>query len=197
MASETAEDVLFPGIDVWVERVSDASGVLVVEAVSTARPGRCPDCRKLPILLLMGAQQPLDRHAVDCVTTICLAAHLSGQIRDVNDDARAGQLSFAEAELRAFGVAPADLGRATSTPQVRELIRFQTDRAAQLCAEGRTKLDTLAQPARRDAATMLAMTEATITRIRQADHDVLARNVTIGRTRKLAIAASAFLRPRA
>ncbi|CAL9329990.1 ISL3 family transposase [Streptomyces sp. enrichment culture] len=46
MASKTVEAVLFPGIDVRVERVSDSSDVLVVEAVSTARPGRCPDCRK-------------------------------------------------------------------------------------------------------------------------------------------------------
>ncbi|WP_405606447.1 transposase family protein [Streptomyces sp. NBC_00076] len=46
MASKTVEDVLFPGIDVGVEGVSDASGILVVEAVSTARPGRCPNCRK-------------------------------------------------------------------------------------------------------------------------------------------------------
>ncbi|MDN3028359.1 hypothetical protein [Streptomyces sp. S.PB5] len=46
MASKTVEAVLFPGIDVRVERVSDSSDVLVVEAVSTARPGQCPDCRK-------------------------------------------------------------------------------------------------------------------------------------------------------
>ncbi|MEU8034368.1 transposase family protein [Streptomyces sp. NPDC049099] len=46
MASKTVEDVLFPGIDVRVERVNDFSSFLVVEAVSTARPGRCPDCRK-------------------------------------------------------------------------------------------------------------------------------------------------------
>jgi transposase len=31
---------------VRVEGVSDSSGILVVEAVSTARPGRCPSCRK-------------------------------------------------------------------------------------------------------------------------------------------------------
>ncbi|MGW4821963.1 integrase core domain-containing protein [Streptomyces sp. NPDC004227] len=46
MASKTVEDVLFTGIDVRVERVCDSSDALVVEAVSTARPGRCPDCRK-------------------------------------------------------------------------------------------------------------------------------------------------------
>src|ERR1043166_1448860 len=46
MASKTVEAVLFPGIDVRVECVSDSSDVLVVEAASTARPGRCPDCRK-------------------------------------------------------------------------------------------------------------------------------------------------------
>ncbi|MFG2133008.1 transposase family protein [Streptomyces sp. NPDC048751] len=34
------------GIDVRVECVSDSFDVLTVEAASTARPGRCPDCRK-------------------------------------------------------------------------------------------------------------------------------------------------------
>ncbi|MFD9434160.1 transposase family protein [Streptomyces sp. NPDC060002] len=29
-----------------MERVSDSSVALVVEAVSTGRPGQCPDCRK-------------------------------------------------------------------------------------------------------------------------------------------------------
>ncbi|WP_371583957.1 transposase family protein [Streptomyces sp. NBC_01314] len=46
MSSKAVEAVLFPGIDVRVGRVSDSSDVLVVEAVSTAGPGRCPDCRK-------------------------------------------------------------------------------------------------------------------------------------------------------
>ncbi|MFF3565402.1 ISL3 family transposase [Streptomyces sp. NPDC002574] len=46
MVSKTVEAVLFPGIDVRVEHVSDSADVLVVEVVSTARPGRCPDCRK-------------------------------------------------------------------------------------------------------------------------------------------------------
>ncbi|MFF5030158.1 hypothetical protein ACFY2J_38965 [Streptomyces collinus] len=46
MASRAVEDVLFPGIDVRVEGVSDSSGILVVEAVSTARPGRCPNGRR-------------------------------------------------------------------------------------------------------------------------------------------------------
>ncbi|MFG3266332.1 transposase family protein [Streptomyces bobili] len=44
VAIKSVEDVLFPGISVRLERVSDSSDVLVVEAVSTGRPGRCPDC---------------------------------------------------------------------------------------------------------------------------------------------------------
>jgi hypothetical protein len=46
MASKTVEAVLFPGIDVRVECVSGFCDVLVVEAASKTRPGRCPDCRK-------------------------------------------------------------------------------------------------------------------------------------------------------
>ncbi|MEV0981134.1 transposase family protein [Streptomyces sp. NPDC049915] len=46
MASNTVKDLRFPRIDVRVERVSDSTDVLVVKVVSTAPPGRCPDCRK-------------------------------------------------------------------------------------------------------------------------------------------------------
>lgn len=42
MASKTVEDVLFPGIDVRVERVVDSSDALLVEAVATGRPGPVP-----------------------------------------------------------------------------------------------------------------------------------------------------------
>lgn len=60
MASKTVEDVLFPGINVRVERVSDSSGGLVVEAVSTSRPGRCPDCRKQARRVHSSYQRSLD-----------------------------------------------------------------------------------------------------------------------------------------
>lgn len=46
VASKTVEDALFSGIGVRGERVGDSSGALVVEAVSTGRPGRYPDRRK-------------------------------------------------------------------------------------------------------------------------------------------------------
>lgn len=45
VALKSVEDVLFSGISVRVEQVSDSLDGLVVEAVSTSRPGRCPDCR--------------------------------------------------------------------------------------------------------------------------------------------------------
>ncbi|MDL2082169.1 transposase family protein [Streptomyces sp. GXMU-J15] len=60
MVSKTVEDVLFPGIDVRVEEVSDSSGTLVVEAVSTARPGRCPNCRKQARRIHSTYQRTLD-----------------------------------------------------------------------------------------------------------------------------------------
>lgn len=60
MASKTVEDVLFPGIGVRVERVSDSCGALVVEAVSTGRPGRCPDCRKQARRVQSTYQRTLD-----------------------------------------------------------------------------------------------------------------------------------------
>jgi hypothetical protein len=60
VASKTVEDVLFTGIDVRVERVSDSSDALVVEAVSTARPGWCPDCGKRAMRVHSTFQRTLD-----------------------------------------------------------------------------------------------------------------------------------------
>lgn len=60
MASKAVEDVLIPGIGVRMERVSNSSGALVVEAVSTGRPGRCPDCRKHARRVHSSFQRSLD-----------------------------------------------------------------------------------------------------------------------------------------
>ncbi|MGW1871583.1 transposase family protein [Streptomyces mauvecolor] len=60
VASKTVEDVLFPGIPVRVECVSDSSGTLVVEAVSTGRPGRCPSCQKQARRVHSSYQRRLD-----------------------------------------------------------------------------------------------------------------------------------------
>ncbi|MEU9989042.1 transposase family protein [Streptomyces sp. NPDC048045] len=59
MASKTVEDVLFPGIDVRVERVDNSSDLLVV-VVSTGRPGRCPNCRKWARRVHSSYQRSLD-----------------------------------------------------------------------------------------------------------------------------------------
>ncbi|MFE5088645.1 transposase family protein [Streptomyces mirabilis] len=60
VASKTVEDVLFPGLGVRVERVSDSSGALVVDAVSIGRPGRCPGCRKQAKRVHSSYQRSLD-----------------------------------------------------------------------------------------------------------------------------------------
>ena len=66
MASKSVEAVLFPGIDVQVERVSDSSDVLVVEAVAIGRPGRCPDCLKRARRPHSTYQRALDERPLGC-----------------------------------------------------------------------------------------------------------------------------------
>ncbi|MET8030855.1 transposase family protein [Streptomyces avermitilis] len=43
-----------------MERVSDSSDALVVEAVAVGRPGRCPDCRKRARRIHSSYQRTLD-----------------------------------------------------------------------------------------------------------------------------------------
>ncbi|GGU48788.1 hypothetical protein GCM10010289_81640 [Streptomyces violascens] len=65
MAIKMVEDVLFPGIGVRIERVSPAPDGLVVEAVSTSRPGRCPDCRRRASRVHSSYQRRLSERPVE------------------------------------------------------------------------------------------------------------------------------------
>lgn len=46
VTSDAVEDVLFPGVDVRVEKTKAVPDGLVVEAASVGRPSRCTDCRR-------------------------------------------------------------------------------------------------------------------------------------------------------
>src|SRR4029077_678028 len=77
-----------------------------------------------------------DSRALDLAEKLGLAFQLTNIIRDVHDDYALGSVYLPEEDLERYGVSPADLGRKEATLGVRELLRFEADRAWQNYEEG-------------------------------------------------------------
>ena len=67
---------------------------------------------------------------------VCTALQLAEHWQDVGEDYRRGRIYLPREELERFGVQEADLGRGSATPEFRELMAFEVERARRLLAAG-------------------------------------------------------------
>jgi phytoene/squalene synthetase len=93
--------------------------------------------------------------------------------QDVAEDRRAGRIYLPLEDLEAHGVAETDLDRTVATSAVRQLIAFETDRAADLLDSGAPLVASLHGWARLAVAGYVAGGRAAIDAMRRADYDVL------------------------
>src|SRR5205807_5173842 len=77
-----------------------------------------------------------DARALDLAEKLGLAFQLTNIIRDVHEDYKLGRVYLPEEDLQRYGVSAEDFGRAEATLGVRELLRFEAERAWQLYEEG-------------------------------------------------------------
>jgi squalene synthase HpnC len=105
---------------------------------------------------------------------ICTALQLVEHWQDVAEDRRAGRIYLPAEDLARFGATPADLDKTTTPPPVRELLAFETDRAADLLRQGTPLVRDLGGWARLAVGGFLAGGLATVDALRRADYDVLA-----------------------
>jgi phytoene/squalene synthetase len=94
--------------------------------------------------------------------------------QDVGEDCRAGRIYLPQQDLRKYGVAASDLERDRATPQVRALMRFETDRAAAMLDEGAEIVRRLHGWARVAVAGFVAGGQATVYALRRTGGEVLA-----------------------
>jgi squalene synthase HpnC len=104
---------------------------------------------------------------------ICTALQLVEHWQDVAEDRRAGRIYLPLEDLEAHGVAETDLDRTVATSAVRQLIAFETDRAADLLDSGAPLVASLHGWARLAVAGYVAGGRAAIDAMRRADYDVL------------------------
>jgi len=82
-----------------------------------------------------------DPRALDLAEKLGLAFQLTNIIRDVNDDAALGRVYIPDEDLARYNVSPQDFAKNQATLGVRELLRFEADRAWQMYEEGAELLD--------------------------------------------------------
>jgi squalene synthase HpnC/squalene synthase HpnD len=137
---------------------------------------------------VFGFREP---RALDLAEKLGLAFQLTNIIRDVRADYALGRVYLPGEDLARYGVAAEDLGRNEATLGVRELLRFEADRAWGFYAEG-SKLLALVDEDSRSALWLLVRTySALLARIEAGDFAVFAERVRLSKKDKLYFAGLA------
>jgi squalene synthase HpnC len=132
-----------------------------------------------------------DPRALDLAEKLGLAFQLTNIIRDVHEDYAVGRIYIPEEDLARYGVSSQDFGKSEATLGVRELLRFETDRAWQCYEEG-SALFGLIDPESRGALWLLAHTySALLARIESLDFAVFGERVRLSKAEKMLFIAKA------
>jgi squalene synthase HpnC len=107
---------------------------------------------------------------------VCTALQLLEHWQDVGEDRRAGRVYLPQEDLRRYGVGEDDLDQVSAGPKLRELMRFEIERAAGMLGEGMAIVRHLQGWGRISVAGFVAGGQATISALRQTDGDVLGRS---------------------
>jgi len=134
-----------------------------------------------------------DPRALDLAEKLGLAFQLTNIIRDVREDYAAGRVYLPEEDLARYSVSPEDFGRTEATLGMRELLRFEADRAWQSYEDG-AALFGLIDPESRAALWLLAHTySALLARIEALDFAVFGERIRLSRAEKMIFTAKARL----
>jgi len=132
-----------------------------------------------------------DHRALDLAEKLGLAFQLTNIIRDVRDDYAMGRVYLPDEDLAQYNVKPEDFSRSEGTLGVRELLRFEAQRAWQCYEEGAALLS-LVEPESRPALWLLVHTySALLARIEDLDYAVFGERVRLSKAEKLVFIARA------
>jgi squalene synthase HpnC len=143
------------------------------------------------VLCIFGAATP---ERIELSDRICTALQLAEHWQDVAEDLARGRIYLPADDLARFGVTEADLAQPAAGPGVRDLMRFETDRARQLLDQGAPLVGTLRGAARLAVAGYLAGGRAALAAIRAQQYDVLSDTARPRKPRMAVELAKAYAR---
>jgi squalene synthase HpnC len=132
-----------------------------------------------------------DPRALDLAERLGLAFQLTNIIRDVHDDYALGRVYLPEEDLTRYGVSREDFGKSEATLGVRELLRFEADRAWQCYEEGRVLLGLIDAESRSALWLLVHTYSALLARIEAVDFAVFGERVRLSKAEKMLFIAKA------
>jgi squalene synthase HpnC len=145
------------------------------------------------VLYIFGAATP-DR--IRLSDRICTALQLAEHWQDVAEDLAQGRIYLPAEDLERFSITEADLAEPKAGQAVKDLMRFETDRAQALLDEGAPLVGTLRGAARLAVAGYLAGGRAALAAIRAQRYDVLSATARPRKPRMAVELAKAYTRGR-
>jgi len=137
---------------------------------------------------IFGFRSPL---ALELAEKLGLAFQLTNIIRDVHEDYAAGRVYVPGEDLEHFGVAKEDFGRNEATLGVRELLRFEADRAWNLYQDGAKLLGLIEEDSRGTLWLLVHTYSALLARIEAVEFAVFGPRVRLSKAEKLKLIAKA------
>ena len=132
-----------------------------------------------------------DPRALDLAEKLGLAFQLTNIIRDVHEDAALGRIYIPDEDLARYNVSPGDFAKKEATLGVRELLRFEADRAWQMYEEGAELLDLIDVDSRGTLWLLVHTYNALLARIESLDFAVFGERVRLSKTEKMMFMARA------
>ncbi len=120
--------------------------------------------------------------------TLGIALQLINIIRDVDEDRVLGRVYLPQDELAAFGVE-----ELAPSPEFRELMAFEAERARTYLAEGLRLLESLDRRSALCVGTFAGLYRETLDRIEAGGFDVFGEKTRLSTSRKLAVVARGLL----
>ena len=132
-----------------------------------------------------------DPRALDLAERLGLAFQLTNIIRDVHEDYLLGRAYIPDEDLVRYNVSPEDFGRSEATLGVRELLRFEAERAWQCYEEGAELLDLIDADSRGALWLLVHTYSALLARIESLDFGVFGDRVRLSKPEKMLFIARA------
>jgi squalene synthase HpnC/squalene synthase HpnD len=132
-----------------------------------------------------------DPRALDLAEKLGLAFQLTNIVRDVHDDYALGRVYLPEQDLERYNVSSQDFGSNEATLGVRELLRFEADRAWQCYDEGAALLNLIDAESRATLWLLTHTYSALLARIESLDFAVFGERVRLSRAEKMLFIAQA------
>jgi squalene synthase HpnC len=145
------------------------------------------------VLYIMKAATPERIAASD---SVCTALQVIEHTQDVAEDLANDRIYLPRQDMDAYQVTEADLAGKTASKRVRDLVKFEADRAGRLLDDGAPLVGTLKGAARLAIAGYVAGGRATLKAIEAGGYDVLRSTPRPGKADTLAMMAGCYFKGR-